>query len=187
MYHAYTIVPPLESAIIGSGSQYFWNIFQQFKIHNTDIEEFAPTWNWSAFILGGFWFTYRKVYFWGAILIPSQIFLGALSYVFGLFSQTEILSFISSLLNIMISIAVGVSANYLYYSFIKAKTKKIKAAALSEEEALRIAQQIGGINIWVTWIAVPITIIFFLQVAFGLLELIRIYVEGKRSSSGSSL
>jgi hypothetical protein len=142
----YTPVPPLEAAIIGSGSQEFWNVFARFRVQGTELEEFAPTWNWSTFILGGFWYIYRKVYVWGGVilqLIPTAI------------------PSIGSPIAVVVGIGNVVVANYLYYLYVRDKAKKIKAAVASDEKALRIAQYMGGVNIWAIWVAAPILLFFF--------------------------
>jgi hypothetical protein len=56
---------------------------------------------------------------------------------------------------------------------------------MSDEEALRIAQYMGGVNIWAIWIAAPILLFFFVYVGFTILELIKAYVNSGRSPSNS--
>ena len=42
----------------------------------------------------------------------------------------------------------SVVPNYLYYLHVKEQAQKVRNAAVDENEALQIAQHIGGVNIW---------------------------------------
>jgi hypothetical protein len=46
----------------------------------------------------------------------------------------------------------SVVANYLYYLHVKEQAQKVRNAAVDENEALQIAQHIGGVNIWAIWV-----------------------------------
>jgi len=129
-------LPPIEAAIIGTGAQGFWDTFQSFKVGN--VEQFTPTWNWSAFFLGGFWYLYRKVYFWAGIAIGLSIL--------------SLIPYIGVAIGPVTLIVNSVVANYLYYLHVKEQAQKVRNAAVDENEALQIAQHIGGVNIWAIWV-----------------------------------
>ncbi len=129
-------VPPLEAAIIGPGAQKFWDQFESFRVGNFD--QFAPTWNWGGFWLVGFWFLYRKLYTWGAILIGVSL----LTFI----------PYIGPFIGLALIIFSAIISNYLYYLHVKKQAEKIRNSAIDENEAVRIAQQIGGVNIWAIWV-----------------------------------
>jgi hypothetical protein len=139
-------VPSLEQALIGPGAEGFWIIFQKFKVGK--VEQFVPTWNWPAFLIGGFWFLYRKVYLWAGISI-------------GLSILTPV-PYIGPGLYVAVLIGNGVAANYIYYLHIKQQAQKIREGAADESEALNIAQHLGGVNVWAIWVFAGFMVIIFI-------------------------
>jgi Protein of unknown function (DUF2628) len=139
-------VPPIEAAVIGTGAQGFWDTFQAFKVGN--VEQFAPTWNWPAFFLGGFWYLYRKVYLWAGVTIGLSV-LSAIPYI-------------GAGIGLVTLIGNAVVANYLYYLHVKEQAQKVRNSAVDESEALKIAQQLGGVNIWAIWFFAGFLVVVFI-------------------------
>lgn len=127
-------------AFAGKNADYY--IYQASKFNKSGTGKFCPTWNWSAFGFTFLWMLYRKMYFQAVV-------------TFVVFCMPGI--------NILLHIAVGVLANYLYYIHLKEKIAAVRATCSSDDSysALRLS---GGTHGWVIWAGVVFTII--LGIAF---------------------
>ena len=111
-------------AFAGNNPEYYVRNFVKFT--TTGIDTFTPTWNWSAFGFTFIWMLYRKMYL--QALVTFIIFC-----VPGV--------------NIILHVAVGVFANYLYYKH--AKDQILEARAHYSPQDLNPAlNEIGGVHGW---------------------------------------
>ncbi len=122
-------------AFAGNNAEYY--IYQASKFNKSGTEKFCPTWNWSAFGFTFMWMLYRKMYFQAVI-------------TFVVFCMPGI--------NILLHIAIGVLANYLYYIHLKEKITSVRTIHSGGDfhSALRLS---GGTHSWVIWAGVVFTII----------------------------
>ncbi|HEY5996233.1 MAG TPA: DUF2628 domain-containing protein, partial [Candidatus Deferrimicrobiaceae bacterium] len=116
---------PAEADIVcfvGEKSGYYLGKFRSFQVGR--MEAFAPTWNWSAFLFGAWWFLYRKMYLWalGAFFLTLVPALGFLAHI-----------------------ACGIVGNYLYYRHAGDRIRE--AAAANPAGSLPpVLAQLGGVN-----------------------------------------
>lgn len=137
---------PLYEAAIGEKSRaYYLTKFEAFDQFQTGLR---PSWNWAAFLVGGVWALYRKMYgwffaFWGVELatqLAFMVFLKLGSPGVGLF------------VFFMPWIAFSVYANSLYHRNVK---KKIAVAQFSIKDESRLIEHLrrkGGVHTWVIWL-----------------------------------
>ncbi len=78
------------------------------------------SWNWAAFMFGLLWFAYRKMY---PHAFGFIIFSLILQYIQVVMKTHPVVIVVS---NIIISVAIGMFGNYLYYQYAKTKIKQIK-------------------------------------------------------------
>ena len=123
---------------IGKNYDYFlrkWEIAEQKKS--------KTSWNWAAFVFGGAWMAYRKMY------IYSWIFLGVVvleilcEYAFGFPEK------FSNIINISIAVTVGLQGNSLYKQHVEKKTREIIAMNTPDQAQNELVRQ-GGTNIGAT-------------------------------------
>jgi hypothetical protein len=109
------------------------------------------SWNWPAFLFGGFWMLYRKMYLYFFILLFVGLIVGFIPFI----------NFIASL---AMWIGLGVFGNYLYAKFTYDKLMKLKLMHKDEESLKLAASQAGGTSVLAVVIAV--IIIFGLNILF---------------------
>lgn len=124
---------------------YYRRVFQRFD--SREGPRFSLTWNWAPFLLEPFlWFLYRKMY------------LFALVYFFGPLVSVFLTSDVS--VSIVWSVIAGASANYLYYWHLKDIVLRVKKrAALDQAARLRELAEEGGIQPYVLWLVVALTLL----------------------------
>ncbi len=137
---------PLYEAAIGEKSRaYYLTKFEAFDQFQPGLR---PSWNWAAFLVGGVWALYRKMYgwffaFWGVELatqLAFKVFLKLGSPGVGLF-----VFFVPW-------IAFSVYANALYHRNVK---KKIAVAQFSIKDESQLIEHLcrkGGVHTWVIWL-----------------------------------
>jgi hypothetical protein len=129
---------PAEADVVcfvGDQSGYYLGKFRSFQVGR--VETFVPTWNWNAFLFTTWWFLYRKMYLWALLA-----FVASCIPVVGLVAW----------------IAVGVAGNYLYYRHASAQIGRVRAVT-PEGDLPRVLAQVGGVNRWVIWVGVVLTIL----------------------------
>jgi Tfp pilus assembly protein PilE len=108
---------------IGKNAEKYLGKFRKFTQNGED--SFAATWHWPAFFFSFWWTLYRKLYGWAFLVF----FLGCVPY-----------------LGLLVMIAFGMSANYIYYRHAKKKLIEVKSLPASEvERAAAAAIVIFGI------------------------------------------
>jgi hypothetical protein len=138
------------SALVGPNSHYYLQNFSKFS--QTGIEKFCPTWNWSAFCFSFIWMLYRKMY------VPAVI-------TFVIFCLPGI--------NIILHVVVGVVGNYLYYRHVQAKIVEIRQNQ-TPQRFYPTLHAVGGIHLWVIWVAIIFSIILVLLIALLFASIIAI-------------
>jgi hypothetical protein len=133
---------PAEADIVcfvGEKSGYYLGKFRSFQVGR--MSAFAPTWNWSAFLFGTWWFLYRKMYLWalGAFVLALVPALGFLAHI-----------------------ACGVAGNYLYYRHAGDRIRE--AVAVTPADSLpAVLTQLGGVNGWVVPVGIILGALLFLM------------------------
>jgi hypothetical protein len=136
-------------AILGEKNRaYYLTKFEQFDNKGPGIK---ASWNWSAFLCGGVWALYRKMYgwffaFWG-IAFLSNIFEKAGAQG------------ISAIIFIVPWVAFAICANSLYQKNLTLKISKAKMAINDQNSLLEYLRHKGGVNTWVIWVFVGIPIL----------------------------
>ncbi len=130
-----------EAAIGEKNTTYYLAKFEQFDQQGTGLK---PGWNWPAFVLGGTWALYRKMYGW------FFAFFGII-FLSNLFEKTGS-PVIGAIIFIGPWVAFTIYANSLYHGKV---SKKIAAARLTlrdESRLLAYLRQAGGVHAWVIWV-----------------------------------
>lgn len=131
----------VRERLVGSKTEYYLPRFEKME----NLNSFTG-WNWCSFLFGTCWMMYRKMYVYGAVL----------------FVVSNVLSLMgASLLNLLLSIGVGVAGNYLYMKDIDNRTEK--ALNMQPEEREVFVQKNSGTS-WV-----PVIILFAVSMVFSLL------------------
>ena len=133
---------------------------EKFKTMNKTADK--KSWNWCAFLFGGYWIFYRKMYVEGIIYIISNTILACIP-------------FIGWILNIAIYVCAGLFGNSFYYEHIKKKFVEISCADSSMRTVL--IQKNGGTNIIlpIILLAVPIVIVLILTIFISTLGIVSTY------------
>ncbi len=132
----------LYEATIGEKNQiYYLTKFEHFDQQPPGLK---ASWHWPAFLFGGVWALYRKMYgwffaFWG-IAILSNIFDKAGS------------PGISALVFFVPWIAFTIYANSLYHGSVKKKITVAQLTVKDEPKLLEYLKYKGGVHTWVIWV-----------------------------------
>lgn len=132
----------LYEATIGEKNQiYYLTKFEHFDQQPPGLK---ASWHWPAFLVGGVWALYRKMYgwffaFWG-IAILSNIFDKAGS------------PGISALVFFVPWIAFTIYANSLYHGSVKKKITVAQLTVKDEPKLLEYLKYKGGVHTWVIWV-----------------------------------
>lgn len=144
------------TAYIGPRAERYRARFERFT--RTGATRFAFSWSWPAALAGLWWYLYRKMYWWALFDFVLGVLLGWTLFV-----------------PILWGIARAVTGDYLY--FLQADRRIREARPLSSAggppagdapHLARLAAE-GGVNAWVTWVAVAGTLLFLAVslLAFG--------------------
>lgn len=109
------------------------------------MDRFAATWHWPAFFVGFWWLLYRKMYLWALVCLVML----AIPYS-----------------NVAAWIALAIGANYLYYRHAKNKIRAVKNAR-AIDDILPVLAELGGVNKWVPFLAVVVSVTAFLLFLLG--------------------
>lgn len=114
---------------IGENSQYYISKFNEMKRENKQT-----TWNWSAFLFTAYWLIYRKMYAQGIAVM-------AISFIISLIGGG-----FSSLLGLVLDVAIGLYGNYIYEKQIEkciTQSKNINEPYKSQYIAKNTGTNIG--------------------------------------------
>lgn len=137
---------PLYEAVIGEKSRGYY--LTKFEALDQMPPGLKPGWNWAAFLVGGIWALYRKMYgwffaFWGVELatqLAFKVFLKLGSPGVGLF-----VFFVPW-------IAFSVYANALYHRNVKKKIAVAQFSIKDESQLIEHLRRKGGVHTWVIWL-----------------------------------
>ena len=156
-------IPPLAplsaeelTAYIGPRAERYRPRFDRFTRTGTTRFEFS--WNNPAAFLGLWWYLYRKMYGWALLDFVLGVLLGWTLFV-----------------PILWGVARAVTGDYLYFLQADRRIREarpisspVDAPAANAAHLARLAAE-GGVNAWVTWVAVAGALLFLaiLLFAFG--------------------
>jgi len=142
------------TAYIGPKAERYRSRFERFT--RTGSTRFELSWNNPATFAGMWWYLYRKMYWWALVDFALSVLLGWTLFV-----------------PILWGVARAVTADYLY--FLQADRKIREARPISSSGGLpatdtahlaRLAAE-GGVNAWVTWVAIAGTLLFLAILIFA--------------------
>lgn len=133
--------------------------------------------NWAAFFLGFFWFMYRKMYLFGAMLIIlttieafAEDFL--FIYVFGLEETPAGISFV---LTMMVSLVTGLYANQVYLLHANRQIHKQQTNTNNHDDTLKNLSRSGGTSL----LPPLLTLVVFVGFVFGIVMLEEFWPVGE--------
>jgi len=144
------------TAYIGPRAERYRRRFERFTRTGTTRFEFS--WNNPAAFLGLWWYLYRKMYGWALADFVLSVLLGWTLFV-----------------PILWGVARAVTADYLYFRQADRKIREarpvssgVDAPAANALHLARLAAE-GGVNAWVTWVAIAgvLLLLAILLFAFG--------------------
>jgi len=144
------------TAYIGPRAERYRPRFDRFTRTGTTRFEFS--WNNPAAFLGLWWYLYRKMYGWALLDFVLGVLLGWTLFV-----------------PILWGVARAVTGDYLYFLQADRRIREarpisspVDAPAANAAHLARLAAE-GGVNAWVTWVAVAGALLFLaiLLFAFG--------------------
>lgn len=144
--------PEELTAYVGPKAQVYRARFARFTRHGAPRFDFS--WNWPAFFAGGWWYLYRKMYWWMVIDLGVSVLLGWTVFV-----------------PLLWAAARAITGDYLYCRQADRKIRDARplssAAAPSGDAAhlARLARE-GGVHAWVPWVAVAGILIMILLASF---------------------
>ena len=145
------------AAYVGPKAEVYRHRFERFFRHGTIRFEFS--WNWPAFFAGGWWYLYRKMYWWMAVDLGVSVLLGWTVFV-----------------PILWAAARAVTGDYIYLRQADRKirdARPLSSAAAPSGDAAHLARLAGegGVHAWVPWVAVAGILLVFLisSLLFGIL------------------
>lgn len=146
---------------VGKNADYY---IQRWEEINTSGKKIS--WNWAGFLFGLFWFGYRKMY---PHAFGLMIFSLILHYIQKIMNTDP---FIVGLTNIVISVAIGMFGNFLYYEYAKSKIEEISNSIQDENMKNLEVARTGGESL-ATAVAVGLMYIlasYIIEYGFGGLE-----------------
>jgi hypothetical protein len=104
---------------------------------------FALSWNWSAFFFGPIWMLYRRLYFWAILAFLVEWIPG---------------------FNLLIWIAVGSTANYLYFRHVQSRILELKQYRHTYSDLLLSLRMNGGVSPGAAFVGCLLWLLFFLGI-----------------------
>jgi hypothetical protein len=129
-------------AILGEKNRiYYLTKFEQFDQQSPGLK---VSWNWPAFLCGGVWALYRRMYGW------FFAFLG-IAFLSNIFEKAGSPG-LSAIVFIAPWIAFTIYANSLYHGNIKKKIAIAQLTIKDESKLLEYLRYKGGVHTWVIWV-----------------------------------
>jgi hypothetical protein len=144
------------AAYVGPKAGRYMRQFERFT--RTGTSRFEFTWNNPAAFLGLWWYLYRKMYGWAMVDFVLGVLLGWTLFV-----------------PIVWGVVRAVTGDYLYFRQADRRIREarpissaVDATSANTLHLARLAAE-GGVNRWVTWVAIAGTVLFLaiLLLAFG--------------------
>ncbi len=105
----------------------------------------AVSWNWWAFLFGGVWALYRKMYGW----FFFWLFVFFVIDLVGKSGASDLAAFL--MLSAMVSF--GLSANYLYFRYASSAYLTATRTIRDSQKQIEYLRRKGGVHIWVPFIS----------------------------------
>jgi len=139
-------VTDLYEAVIGEkNASYYLRKFAQFDQQGPGLK---ASWNWPAFLVGGAWTLYRKMYGWFFVYL----------FVYVLWGLSARSIFVVVAFHVFAAL-FAVFANSLYHGHVTNKISNAKLAPGSYQAQLNHLHSVGGTHAWVVWVAVGIPLV----------------------------
>ena len=159
-WHPPDVSPPSAeelAAYVGPRADLYRRRFERFSRHGAVRFEFS--WNWPAFFAGGWWYLYRKMYWWMAIDLGVSVLLGW-----------------TVLVPVLWAAARAVTGDFLYFRQADRKIRDARPLSLASAppegapHLARLARE-GGVHAWVPWVAVAgiLLVVLLGSLLFGIL------------------
>ena len=128
------------AAYVGPKVDVYRPRFERFSRRGETRFEFS--WNWPAFFAGGWWYLYRKMYWWAVLDIGMSILFGWTVFV-----------------PLLWAAARAITGDYLYFlqadrKIRDARPPSFAAAPSGDTSHLALLAREGGVHAWVPWVAV---------------------------------
>lgn len=121
-----------KATFVGTNYEYFT---RKWRLANHANQKF--TWNWAAFLIGPFWFAYRKMYLYIAIFMAIVIPETAAEILLG------VPAFVTNAISIGITVVLGLFGNYWYQLHVHRKVGRIMADNQFANKSVALRRQ-GG-------------------------------------------
>lgn len=145
----------LWQAILGEKNRaYYESKFDQF---DRKLANYQISWNWPAFLGGGVWALYRKMYGWFFVAWIVNIILN--SFYKAVSKGNDFQPVAIFFFNVCVNIAFAIFANSLYQNNLRKKIIKAKAATEDEAGLLERLRYLGGVHTSVIWVCIGLPII----------------------------
>jgi len=142
------------AAYIGPKAERYRPRFERFTRTGTPRFEFS--WNWPASLAGMWWYLYRKMYGWALLDFVLSVLLGWTLFV-----------------PILWGVARAVTGDYLYFLQADRRIREARpissafdAPGANAAHLARLAGE-GGVNAWVTWVAIAGTVLLLAILLFA--------------------
>ena len=126
----------LYKAIIGEkNTNYYLTKFEQFDHQGPGLK---ASWNWPAFVFGGMWALYRKMYgwffaLWGVAFVETFLAkAGAFGYMYMIYLTAHV--------------AIGIYANSIYHGHVRKKIAAAQSTIHDEPKLLAYLRDRGGVS-----------------------------------------
>ena len=142
------------TAYIGPKAERYRRRFERFT--RTGTARFEFSWNNPAAFLGLWWYLYRKMYVWALVDFVLSVLLGWTLFV-----------------PILWGVARAATADYLYFLQADRRIRDVRpisyaidASAANALHLARLADE-GGVNRWVAWVAIALTLLLLAILLFA--------------------
>lgn len=138
----------------GKNRAYYEGKFDQF---DKKLAKYQIGWNWPAFLGGGVWALYRKMYGWFFISLIVNVFFK--SFYKAVYKGDEYQLVAIFFFNECVNIAFALFANSLYQNNLRKKIIKARSATEDEAGLLERLRYQGGVHTSVIWASIALPII----------------------------
>lgn len=140
-----------DDALGSKSRDYYLDKFEDFDQKG---EGWHPSWNWAAFIGGGSWALYRKMYGWFFV----WCFVTPMMIGFGKVLGNDTLRQITTLILVAFWLGFSAFANSLYHLKIKARIASAQRANSDPDRVSRRLIAGNGVHAWVLIVALAIPV-----------------------------
>jgi len=136
-------------AFVQKNADYYITKWKLMAITDSKI-----SWNWPAFLFGGFWLLYRKMYLYFFILF--------------FISMLTAIPIIGMVISIALWVGLGMYGNFLYGKFTYEKLVQLKLITSDKEQLKLLASKKGGTSVLAVIIGIVILLLFLLFGVYAL-------------------